>query len=92
MQIPSAVPLFLSSTLCFINATRQMTQGWKYAMTYRPPSPPPSLVTASFLPAHLQGHTMAGVDCFYRVPVTMEHILYQLGIVLAVEGSQAVCG
>ena len=69
-----------------------MTQGWKYAMTYPPPSPLPSLITASFLPAHPQGHTVAGVDCFYRVPVTMEHILYQLVIVLAVQASQAVCG
>ena len=51
--------------------------------------PLPSLVTASFLPAYLQGHTVAGVDCFYRVPVTVERILHQLGIVFAVEGTQA---
>ena len=53
------------------------------------PLPPPSLVIASFLPAYPQGHTVAGVDCFYRVPVTVECILHQLVIVLAVEGTQA---
>ena len=49
----------------------------------------PSLVTASFLPTHPQGHTVAGVDCFYRVPVTVECILHQLVIVFAVEDTQA---